>query len=114
MKTEPQPEKYTQNSQNRGPRSHRIGIFALTATLAVLSYWLLAYLMRDIGNWPAPPISDFERNTVDRSLVGRKQGMDQQLRRIQAQISDQTKRPEETGSDIYGSLGGQTTRLRTD
>ena len=53
--------------RNKGSRWYRFSIYALSALLAVLLYWLLGFVVRDIGNIAGPDYEAIENQFVDES-----------------------------------------------
>lgn len=54
---------------NRGPWTHRLLIYGFTALFALLVYWLLGFVVRDIGTWPGPDYQQVQAKMVDSTLV---------------------------------------------
>ena len=52
-------------SRAKGPWGHRLLVYFFTALFAVLIYWLLGFVMRDIGTWPGPDYADVEHRLSD-------------------------------------------------
>ena len=54
---------------NRGPWTHRLLLRLFTVGLAILSYWLLGFVINDIGTWPGPDYSEIESRMLDQNLL---------------------------------------------
>jgi hypothetical protein len=64
--------KQDAKQQARGPWIHRAAIRFFTVVLAVLVYWLLGFVVRDIGNLPGPDWSAIEEAHLDAGQVARR------------------------------------------
>lgn len=51
-----------------GPWTHRVLIYGFTGLFTVLTYWLLGFVISDIGTWPGPNYREIERATIDPAL----------------------------------------------
>ena len=56
-------------SQNKGPWTHRLLTYVFTLLLGLLIYWLLDFILADIGNLPGPSYAELEAEMLDGSLV---------------------------------------------
>lgn len=54
---------------NKGPWSHRLMVAFFAFLFSILIYWLLGFVIRDIGTWPGPDYSAVERRLSDAELV---------------------------------------------
>ena len=57
-----------QKPHSRGPWTHRLLTYLFTVLLGVLFYWLLGFIVQDIGNLPGPIYDDLENQMLDGSL----------------------------------------------
>lgn len=82
------------NSTNRhkGPWLHRLGIGVLTVALTLLAFWLLDFVMNDIGTLRGPRLEDAEKKFVSQALLDQAKGVDRQLAEVGRKISDQQER----------------------
>src|SRR5689334_4338286 len=78
----------------RGPLAHRVLIGFFTILLAILSYWLLDFVMDDIVQLKAPAYEDVEARVVDKSLLDQDKNLNQQEARINAQRSELSQQQE--------------------
>ena len=69
---------------HKGPWTHRLLVYFFTVLFGVLIYWLLGFVMRDIGTWPGPAYTDVKERLSDTALT-------QEAATIQKQI-DEAKR----------------------
>src|SRR5947209_6165691 len=49
----------------KGPWTHRFLVHLFTVVLTVLIYWLLGFIVDDIGTWPGPEYSAVEQRMLD-------------------------------------------------
>ena len=54
-----------EKQQTKGPWVHRFLVRLLTVALAVLVFWLLGFVIDDIGTWPGPIYGDVEHRLLD-------------------------------------------------
>ncbi len=59
----------TETQQTKGPASQRFWILILNIALAILVYWLLGFILDDIGNQPAPAWKKTLAQFQDQTLV---------------------------------------------
>jgi hypothetical protein len=52
-------------SRAKGSWGHRLLVYCFTALFAVLIYWLLGFILRDIGTWPGPAYADVDKRLSD-------------------------------------------------
>lgn len=76
----------------KGPWTHRFLVLVLSFTLTLLVYWLLGFLLRDIGALPGPDWNELERKHLDAALVEQQRELDGQLKSIRDRIEDQQTR----------------------
>lgn len=67
----------------RGPWIHRAAIRFFTVVLAVLVYWLLGFVVRDIGTMPGPDWATIERSYLDPGQVARQVALEREIGDIQ-------------------------------
>ncbi len=80
-----------ENPRPRGPWSHRFWLWLFTIALGVLLYWLLGFVLDDIGSWPGPDYHEFEAQRLDRKVVQEEEALAGQLRAIQRRIEDKSE-----------------------
>ncbi len=59
----------TTQNKPRGPWIHRFSIWFFTCILAVLFYWVLGFIVRDIETIQGPQLTDIETKYVDSNLI---------------------------------------------
>ena len=57
------------HSRNKGPLIHRFLTMLFTAILAILCFWLLGFVVDDIGMWPGPVYAELEVRRLDQNVV---------------------------------------------
>jgi len=73
---------------HKGPWTHRLLVYFFTVLFGLLIYWLLGFVLRDIGTWPGPVFADTEKRLGDPKLA-------QEAVTIQEQI-DEARRATES------------------
>ncbi len=53
----------------KGPWIHRFSIRLFTVILAILTYWVLSFIVEDIESIDGPNYSEIEKAHVDQTLV---------------------------------------------
>ncbi len=75
--------------QHRGPWTHRFLVRLFTVILTVLIYWMLDFVISDIGNWPGPVLSDVEEELLDQDLVKQEGDLEEKIADAQREIQEQ-------------------------
>lgn len=78
----------------RGPWHHRVLIGFLTLLLGVLIYWLLGFVVNDIGNWPGPDYVAVEQEKVDRDLLAEEVVLGREVEETRRAIEEEKARQE--------------------
>lgn len=78
----------------KGPWIHRFLVHLFTVVLTVLVYWLLGFIVDDIGNSPGPQYSEVEQRLLDQSLVTKSRELQAKIADTNRQIRDQRARQE--------------------
>jgi hypothetical protein len=76
----------SQNKKFKGPWIQRAFIILLGAVLAVLLYWLLGFITKDIGSIRGPYYSKVQAEHVDDQLVKKQEGLKENLDDIKENI----------------------------
>jgi len=76
----------------KGPWTHRFLVHLFTVVLTVLIYWLLGFIVDDIGTWPGPDYADIEARLLDQSLVTRSGELQKEIADIQHKVQGQQAR----------------------
>jgi len=75
-----------ENKKLKGPWVQRLGIIFLSLILAVLLFWLLGFLTKDIGSLRGPDFSKVQADYVDAELVGKQKSLKESLDAIRKNI----------------------------
>jgi hypothetical protein len=78
--------------KNKGPWMHRCLVWLFTVVLGVLVYWLLGFVVDDIGRLPGPDYTALEEQKLDQTLVRRSHDLAKQIEDTQREINDQQTR----------------------
>src|SRR3954471_24900031 len=81
-----------ERSQNKGPWTHRFLTMLFSAIFAVLCYWLLGFVVDDLGTWPGPIKNELEPRRLDQSAVRQANDVQRQIDDTQRRIVDQRAR----------------------
>ena len=76
----------------KGPWTHRLLIWFFSALFGVLVYWLLGFVVRDIGSLPGPDYQAIERLLLDTNLLQRAGDLRKQVEETNRSIQDQKQR----------------------
>ena len=77
-----------------GPWLHHFLVYVFTGVFTLLAYWLLGFIIDDIGNWPGPQYNEVEERLLDRSLVEQSQLLKRKSADIERQMREQKGRQE--------------------
>ena len=58
-----------EGNRNKGPWFHRLLVWVFGFILSVLVFWLVGYVVDDIGAWPGPRYDRFAETRLDPALV---------------------------------------------
>jgi hypothetical protein len=79
---------------NKGPWVHRVLTIIFVAVFALLWFWLLGFVVDDIGAWPGPSYAELEGRRLDRNLVSEAAALQRQIADTERRIIDQKARQE--------------------
>ncbi|MFN0056206.1 MAG: hypothetical protein ACKV0T_29010 [Planctomycetales bacterium] len=85
----PEPER-----SNKGPWTHRFLVHLFTVVLTVLIYWLLGFVLKDIGSWPGPDYAAVEARLMDPALLERSGTLQTETSELERTILEQKGRQE--------------------
>jgi predicted RNA-binding Zn-ribbon protein involved in translation (DUF1610 family) len=77
---------------HKGPWTHRFLIVLFTVILGLLTYWLLGFVVNDIGTWPGPSYEELEKQWLDKGLRERQEKLESSIAEIARKIDDQKQR----------------------
>ncbi len=96
---------------SRGTGLHRFAIRVFTVVLAVLVYWLLEFIVKDIRAIPGPDFAAIEQRYLDPQQVARLADYDQELARLARTIENQLQKQRVIG-DSSRNLQETISQLR--
>jgi hypothetical protein len=73
----------------RGPWTHRLLVQSFSLLFGVLLYWLLGFVLRDIGAWPGPDYAALERAMVDAQTLRESDDLKTQIEDTTRTITEQ-------------------------
>jgi hypothetical protein len=76
----------------KGPWLHRLLVYVFTVLFGILAYWLLGFVIDDIGSWPGPSYEEVETRLLDPDLRSRALDLRQEFDDTQRSIVDQQAR----------------------
>ena len=80
------------NPKPRGPWFHRFLIWLFAIGVAVLSFWLLGYIVRDIDAIQGPDYQAMESSILDAALVDRRESLSDEVDDTQRSIANLNER----------------------
>lgn len=78
----------------KGPWVHRFLVHLFTVALGLLVYWLLGFVIDDIGSWPGPVYSDVEERLLDRELVDKDRALHETIRETERKAANRRSEQE--------------------
>lgn len=88
--------------RRKGPWYIRFGVKVMAVALAVLLYWLLGFVVNDIGSIKVPDYGAIEEQHVDRALVVRQEALQAELQDTKRTIDRHNKRMQALGDSTRG------------
>lgn len=64
----------------KGPWFQRFLIYFFSFLFGLLIYWLLGFVLHDIGTWPGPSYQELEQEMLDQDLVAEAKRLEEELR----------------------------------
>lgn len=80
------------DANRRGTWLQRVLIAIFSVVLTLLIYWLLGFVLNDIGRLPGPDWSEFESTRLDQSLVVTERELNASLAEVGRQLDNQRRR----------------------
>ena len=65
--------------KRKGSFTHRLLVWTFSILFGLFSYWLLGFVMDDIGNWPGPDYDQLEEQQLDQQLVATHESLSSQI-----------------------------------
>jgi hypothetical protein len=78
--------------KSNGPWTHRLLVYSFTAAFALLVYWLLNFVVRDIATWPGPDYEHVEKSILDQDLVAKLASLRSQIDEVNRAIASRKQR----------------------
>jgi len=78
--------------KNKGPWLHRFLVWLFSIALTILFYWLLGFILSDIGTLPGPSYLEVEKQFLDGELVRQREEVTAQIAALKRKIGDQQER----------------------
>jgi predicted RNA-binding Zn-ribbon protein involved in translation (DUF1610 family) len=79
-------------NKSRGPWLHRFLIGLFTVLLALLSVWLIGFVLDDIGTIPGPDYAEVEKGFLSRTLLDDAKSAEEQLAELGRKLREQQGR----------------------
>lgn len=79
----------TPQRPGKGPWTHRFLVHVFTVALGVLVYWLLGFVIDDIGSVPGPVYSEVEERMLDRDLVEKSRALQEKIKDTERKTAEQ-------------------------
>ena len=76
----------------KGPWTHRLLILFFAGLFGLLVFWLIGFVLRDIGNWPGPDYLALERQMLDEQLVVQSDAIEKETAATGRSIAEQKER----------------------
>ncbi len=76
------------NISRKGPVAYRLMVFVFSVVFGVLFYWLLGFVINDIGTWPGPDLVGMEAELLDPQLLQVERSLNEQLEETNRQIRE--------------------------
>lgn len=78
--------------KSKGPWTHRAAIWLFGAAQCLLAYWLLGFVVNDIGSVEGTPYEEVESRMLDSALITERDDLTEQLAENKRQIDNQQDR----------------------
>lgn len=76
----------------KGPWLHRFLIAVFNVLFGLLVFWLLGFILNDIGTWPGPVYQELEQEMLDPELPARVAALDERIAALNREIESQRSR----------------------
>ena len=80
------------NTSPKAPWAQRLAVVVFTALAGILVYWLIGFIVDDIGQLKGPELTELEARELDPKLVAQSQAIAQEIDAITTVIDDQKAR----------------------
>lgn len=89
--------------QRRGPAGYRLLVWMFSLTFALLCFWLLGFVLRDIGKITGPDYMALESEMLPAELVSNDEELAAQLAQTEREITDLSEQQRVLGDSIGNS-----------
>lgn len=79
---------------NKGPLLHRIIVHGFSVLLCVLLFWLIGFVLSDIGRWERPDFEALEDEYIPQQLEDEQENLNKEKNRLDLQIRHQQEAQE--------------------
>lgn len=80
--------------RHRGPWHYRAMIWLFGILFGLLTFWLLGFIVRDLGSWPGPDYETVEEDVIDAKMLASEAQLGEQLEEINERIDAKQERQE--------------------
>lgn len=74
--------------RQEGPVSHRLLVFVLSVVFGLLFFWLLGFVINDIGTLPGPDYGELQEKLMDQKLIDKKESLEEQVEDVKQEIDE--------------------------
>jgi hypothetical protein len=67
-------------------------VIVFSVLFGLLVYWLLGFVVRDIGTWPGPDFSLLEKQLIDQQLLNRVKSLQEDIERVNREVDSRRQR----------------------
>ncbi len=85
----------------KGPWIHRFAVRILSILFGLLLYWLLGFIIRDIGTVPGPDWATFQQAFVPNELIQQRLQLEEQLTETNRQISNLSRKRDLLSNSVH-------------
>lgn len=76
----------------KGPWTQRLLILFFAGLFGLLVFWLIGFVLRDIGTWPGPDYTAIERSMLEPELLAQSETLESGIAVTERRIAEQRKR----------------------
>jgi hypothetical protein len=78
--------------EHKGPWTHRLLVWIFSLLFGLLMYWLLGFVVRDIGTWPGPNYEEIQRGMLAEALIQELESLRLEIEETNRAIADSRER----------------------
>lgn len=87
MNTKDQSKDNQEKSRRNGLWYNRVLVWVLSVMLGFLVFWLLGFIVQDLGEWPGPDYEQVEQQVLNSSELQRQGTLEEQLSQVKEDIN---------------------------